>query len=102
MRGGVTYQRVIPPKGFENGCPNLEIENAAAREQEIFSSGTWSSFRTRGRHWSFALHITPLVGQKRAGSAPHLAGRATVALLASVHFLTLSFGLVSPLSIKLT
>jgi hypothetical protein len=36
MGGGVTYQGVIPPKGFENGCPNLEIENRAAREQENF------------------------------------------------------------------
>jgi hypothetical protein len=34
MGGGVTYQGVIPSKGFENGCPNLEIKNGAAREQE--------------------------------------------------------------------
>jgi hypothetical protein len=34
MGGGVTYQGVIIPKGFENDCPNLEIENRVAREQE--------------------------------------------------------------------
>jgi hypothetical protein len=37
MRGGVTYKGVITPKGFENGCSNLEIENEAARESGDFS-----------------------------------------------------------------
>jgi hypothetical protein len=32
MSGGVTYQGIIPPKGFENNCPNLDIENGAATE----------------------------------------------------------------------
>ena len=60
------------------------------------------SFGTRGMHWSFEAHIAPHGGPKRAGGAPHPAGRATVALLASGHFLVMSLGVVSSLIIKMT
>jgi hypothetical protein len=33
MGEGVTYRRVVPPKEFANGFPNLEIRNGAATGQ---------------------------------------------------------------------
>ena len=60
------------------------------------------SFGTREMLWDLEAHITPPLGPERAGGTPHHAGRATVALLVPGHFLVMSFGMVSPLSIKMT
>jgi hypothetical protein len=45
-RERVTYQVAIPPKRFENGCLNLEIENWEPSKHKIFfSENTWSTSR---------------------------------------------------------
>ena len=70
--------------------------------REFFSRGTLVSFGTRGMLWNLEALITPPVGPDSTGGAPHHAGRATVAIFGPVHFLVLSFGVVSSSMIKMT
>ena len=97
----------IPKSDFTKGIwkwlPKLGDRRCSSkRARDFFLRSTWVSFGTRGMHWSFGAHLTPHGGPERAGGAPKGGGHATVPLRGSVHFLVLSFGLVSSLMIKMT
>ena len=52
MRGGVTYQGVIPPNSFEKSALNLEIQEQQEESTKKIGESTWSWFSVEGRKMS--------------------------------------------------